>query len=378
MSNPTPNPGFGRPFGSRNKRTLDVIKKLRTNGFKDPLLVLGELSSHSEDEHIRATASNMLAPYLHSKMGLTPARIYLEHEVHLPHPSPSKLEEIRANITYLTNLKLSAKIDTASAGSLILDQRHLHDSIFEEMKLLYSQDVTPEVSIHITGGLTSLPGTDIIMPQINGVIDAVVADPPPQPEDVVPESPVADAAAPDPAPANDSVSTDSVANPASTPDANADANATDATSSISPVVRPNAPAAPPCAPGVCYAPAATVGAMRGIVAGNGQTAPGPAQPPGPAQAAVGAADGQPPPPPPQPPSLKSQVPQRASDIKPEHRDRYPHERQLRFPSTPGLVGRAPVDRVCLALLPRCNSAAKPHSRRCPTAARDQAQNAKSL
>jgi hypothetical protein len=140
--------GPGRRLGSRNKRTQDVINIITSNGYKDPLLVLSDLCTHSEDEHIRATASNMLAPYLHSKMGLTPARIYLEHEVHLPHPSPSKLDQIRENITYLTNLKLSAKIDTASADSLILDQTKLHDSIFEEMKLLYSQDVAPEVSPH--------------------------------------------------------------------------------------------------------------------------------------------------------------------------------------------------------------------------------------
>jgi hypothetical protein len=147
-------------------------------------------------------------------MGLRPALVYLEHKVNLPHPNPTKLDQIRENITYLTNLKLSAKIDTASADNLILDQRHLHDSIFEEMKLLYSQDVAPEVSIHISGGLSPLPGTDIIMPQINGVIDAVAA---------VPEVtlPVTDVAAPDPA------TLDSVAVPESVIDPPVDPRATD-------------------------------------------------------------------------------------------------------------------------------------------------------
>jgi hypothetical protein len=173
----------GRPVGARNTRTKEVIAKLIANGFKDPLIVLGEIVTQSEDAHLRAQAANMLAPYLHGKHGLIPAPIYIEAKVDLPYPNPTKLDEVRDNIIYLTNLKLSAQIDTVSADSLILDQRHLHDSIFEEMKLLYSQGGSPDVQIHISGSLTDLPGTDIIMPQINGsinghAIDSVVVEPP--------------------------------------------------------------------------------------------------------------------------------------------------------------------------------------------------------
>jgi hypothetical protein len=158
----------GRPSGARNIRTKEIINKIVSNGFKDPLIVLSELASHSKEEGIRATAANMLAPYMHSKMATTPAPIYLDHAVTLPHPNPAKLDQVRENIIYLTNLKLSAQIDTATADNLILDQRHLHDSILEETKLLYSTGGNTDITIHVEGGLPPLPGTNIIKPTING------------------------------------------------------------------------------------------------------------------------------------------------------------------------------------------------------------------
>jgi hypothetical protein len=66
---------------------------------------------------------------------------------------------VRENILYLTNLKLANKIDKEYGDSLILDQTKLHDSIFEELKLIYSTNAQPEVSIRIEGGLTSAPTT---------------------------------------------------------------------------------------------------------------------------------------------------------------------------------------------------------------------------
>jgi hypothetical protein len=56
----------------------------------------------------------MLAPYLHGKHGTIPTPIYIDAKVHLPHPNPTKLDQVR---DYLTNLKLSAQIDTATADS---------------------------------------------------------------------------------------------------------------------------------------------------------------------------------------------------------------------------------------------------------------------
>jgi hypothetical protein len=168
MTFPLHSQRMGRAPGARNKRTTQIVNKLISNGYKDPVIVLGELVTTSQDERIRATAANMLAPYLHGKHGMIPAPIYIESKVHLFHQNPTKLDQIRENIIYLTNLKLSAQIDTATADNLILDQRHLHNSIFEELKLLYSQGGSTDIQIHISGGLPDLPGTSIIKPDPNG------------------------------------------------------------------------------------------------------------------------------------------------------------------------------------------------------------------
>ena len=110
----------------------------------------------------------MLAPYLHSKMGVTPAPIYLDHEVHIPHPQARTLSDLRENILYLTNLKLTNQIDQAYGDNLILDQTRLHDSILEEQKLLYATNSVTEQTLIIQTGLPPLPGSDVIMPQLNG------------------------------------------------------------------------------------------------------------------------------------------------------------------------------------------------------------------
>jgi hypothetical protein len=93
MSNPSGIGGFragevgnpnGRPVGSRNKRTKEIINQIIKSGNKDPLLTLSEISSNDPDSSIRATAANMLAPYMHSKMQSTPAPRFVEEVVVVP------------------------------------------------------------------------------------------------------------------------------------------------------------------------------------------------------------------------------------------------------------------------------------------------------
>jgi hypothetical protein len=61
-SNPT-----GRPKGARNRRTQEVLDLIEGRGDKDPLDALSEIVTINKDAAIVATASNILAPYLHSK-----------------------------------------------------------------------------------------------------------------------------------------------------------------------------------------------------------------------------------------------------------------------------------------------------------------------
>src|SRR5215469_15298681 len=73
----------GRPIGSRNKRTKEIIQQIIESNNKDPLLTLSEISSTDPDSAIRA-AANMLAPYMHSKMQSTPAPRFVEDSLEVP------------------------------------------------------------------------------------------------------------------------------------------------------------------------------------------------------------------------------------------------------------------------------------------------------
>jgi hypothetical protein len=90
MANPNGNPAwvpghkFGRPKGSRNRRRQEVIDLIQGRGDKDPLDALSEIITKNQDPAIVATASNILAPYLHSKVSTTPAPRFVPVPVQVP------------------------------------------------------------------------------------------------------------------------------------------------------------------------------------------------------------------------------------------------------------------------------------------------------
>jgi hypothetical protein len=159
----------GRPAGSRNIRTQEVLELIRAQGHQDPLVTLAELQANSGDESIRATAANMLAPYLHSKLAAKPQPpdpVYIEEAVSLPRPDT--IRQAYENIAHLTEMKSLGKLDMATADSLIADQKVILYALIDEAKLLAAQGGAPEQVIRIEGGLPELPGTEVIMPQLNG------------------------------------------------------------------------------------------------------------------------------------------------------------------------------------------------------------------
>ena len=159
----------GRPAGSRNNRTQEVLELIRATGHQDPLITLAELQAKSHDEAIRATAANMLAPYLHSKNATKPVApdpVYFETE---KLPRPANISEACNNITLLSEMKATGQLDVVTADSLINDQRIILNAMVDEAKLLAANpDPNQEQRIIITGGLPELPGTEVIMPQLNG------------------------------------------------------------------------------------------------------------------------------------------------------------------------------------------------------------------
>jgi hypothetical protein len=163
----------GRPKGSRNRRTqeiLDLIQSRSDN--KDPLDFLAEvISSHNRyDPELKIQASNILAPYLHSKRGTAPAPRFIYTPVEVPHfTSIAEAENYLASIPVLLG---KGELDSQSALELSTLTKNWLDAIYSrqdyELKLAAQGATSGEQVIHITGGLPPLPGTNITMPQLDG------------------------------------------------------------------------------------------------------------------------------------------------------------------------------------------------------------------
>lgn len=181
--------GGARPLGSRNRRTTEAIEAIIAAGHQDPLLTLAELQAKSADEGIRATAANMLAPYLHSKCGAMPPLRFISEPVELPHPNPTTVEEVNANLAYLTQAFASGTLDLDFYNALLSGQREHIVSFKAREEVLENQN------IQITGGLPDLLGTNIIMPKLNGHKSLKLIEPndppitPPQDPDTPPAIP---------------------------------------------------------------------------------------------------------------------------------------------------------------------------------------------
>jgi hypothetical protein len=68
----------GRLKGSRNKRTQEILDLIQSRGDKDPLDFLSEVIStpNTYSAELKVQACNILTPYLHGKVGSTPAARY--------------------------------------------------------------------------------------------------------------------------------------------------------------------------------------------------------------------------------------------------------------------------------------------------------------
>ena len=119
----------------------------------------------------------MLAPFLHSKLTATPAPRFIETELTLP-PLDS-LENAVQSIALIEAAVAENRLDVQSAQDLIgMINAYLAGKNIMEIAELQERLTNIETSIanapansqlpHVTGGLPSLPGTDVIMPQING------------------------------------------------------------------------------------------------------------------------------------------------------------------------------------------------------------------
>jgi hypothetical protein len=165
----------GRPKGTRNKRTQEILDMIAERGDTDPLDYLsGIVSGNGQYTTEQKTiAANYLLPYKHSKCGTTPVPRYIAEPIELPHLKPQTLEQINENINFITELKAQGRLDIDIADSFINGQRAIANNLIAEeelkLKIANSPAALGDQTIQIVGGLPALPGTSIIMPEMNGM-----------------------------------------------------------------------------------------------------------------------------------------------------------------------------------------------------------------
>src|SRR5262249_36372801 len=160
----------GRPLGSRNKRTKEIIQQIIESNNKDPLITLSEISSSDPDSAIRATAANMLAPYMHSKMQSTPAPRFVEESFDIPtFAHLSDAEQFLARIAALVSggsLDIQSGLELSTLARNWLDAQYAKEEL--QIKQYNAGTTEHEQTIRIEGGLPALPGTNIPMPMLDG------------------------------------------------------------------------------------------------------------------------------------------------------------------------------------------------------------------
>src|SRR5262249_25930837 len=158
------------PLGSRNKRTKEIIQQIIESNNKDPLITLSEISSTDPDSAIRATAANMLAPYMHSKMQSTPAPRFVEESFDIPtFTHLSDAEQFLARIAALVaggSLDIQTGLELSTLAKNWIDAQYAREEL--AIKQYNAGSTDHKQTIRIEGGLPGLPGTRIDMPVLNG------------------------------------------------------------------------------------------------------------------------------------------------------------------------------------------------------------------
>jgi hypothetical protein len=185
----------GRPAGSRNKRTQDIIDLLQSRGDKDPLDFLSEVVSTKNGQYpaeLKVSAANYLTPYLHSKRSVAaPAPRYIDSPVTVPEfTSIADAENFLAALPVMLGkgeLDSQSALELSSLTRSWISARYEHEELRLKIAHVHGEQ---EQRILIEGGLPAIPGTNITMPVLNGAeidghalpaLDAPASDPPKDP-----------------------------------------------------------------------------------------------------------------------------------------------------------------------------------------------------
>jgi len=194
---------YGRPAGSRNQIAADfraAYQEAKDRGYPHPYLLMMEIVCNpNEDPQRRDMFLKECASYVcHKPRNFRPTDS--------PVPQLNTIEDAEKYLAHLAH-ELGNELEPLELATVIrhwIESKRAGQEL--DIKIINNGAAIGEQRIVITGGLTDLPGTDIIMPQINGhdTIDSVAVEPPPQPIDSVavepPASGATDSVGPSPPP----------------------------------------------------------------------------------------------------------------------------------------------------------------------------------
>jgi hypothetical protein len=174
-------PAGNNGHSTRRKGTREAFEAIKNAGYIDPLVNLAKIQHESENEGIRASAAASLLGYCHPKLQSIPVPRYIEHPIDVPEFTSVEIaEQFPAKITALL---ASGQLDLDFADSLTkttvgwIQSQYAKQGIDLKAQAQGASDAN--TVIRIEGGLPSLPGTNITMPEINGNASGYAALPEP-------------------------------------------------------------------------------------------------------------------------------------------------------------------------------------------------------
>jgi hypothetical protein len=158
----------GRRKGTKNKVTRELFEEAERRGYKQPVLYLLEvMHDESAEPELRVTCATAAAPYMTPKFGTIVPPRFIEDEFEVP--DFLSIEQAEDYLKQIPVLLGRGEIDSALELSTLVRNWILSIHARSELELKkISVDGPGEQTIHITGGLPPLPGTNVTMPVLDG------------------------------------------------------------------------------------------------------------------------------------------------------------------------------------------------------------------
>jgi hypothetical protein len=156
--------------GSRRWRHREVFEEIKKFGYTDALITLARIQHESQDDSLRVAAAAALAPYSHPKLQALPTPRFVETSIEVP--EFTHLSDAESFLAKIAALVARGELDIQTGLELSTLAKNWIDSQYAREELAIKQynagSTEHEQTIHITGGLPALPGTNVTMPVLDG------------------------------------------------------------------------------------------------------------------------------------------------------------------------------------------------------------------